>query len=85
MGNYTGYSVVSLEEFGLTIKEVETTSLEFHLYRGDFEKWVDEVLGDKILTRRINAVKILELVGNSLRDQLIFTVSKRLDELKSET
>lgn len=85
VGNYTGYSVVSLEEFGLTIKEVETTSLEFHLYRGDFEKWVDEVLGDKILTRRINAVKILELVGNSLRDQLIFTVSKRLDELKSET
>ena len=85
VGNYTGYNVVSLDEFGSTIKEVETTSLEFHLYRGDFEKWVDEVLGDKILTRRINAVKILELVGNSLRDQLIFTVSKRLDELKSAT
>jgi len=74
---------MSLEEFANKIREVETTSLEFHLYRGDFEKWTDEVLEDNILTERISAVKLLEPIGNSLRDQLYFTVSKRLEELKT--
>ena len=73
---------MSLEEFATIIREVETASLEFHLYRGDFEKWVDEVLEDHDLTGRISAVKLLEPVGNALRDQLDFTVSKRLEELK---
>jgi len=73
---------MSLEEFAHKIREVETTSLEFHFYRGDFEKWTAEVLEDSELTRRISAVKLLEPVGNTLRDQLDFTVSKRLEELK---
>jgi hypothetical protein len=83
VGNYTGQRAMSLEEFANKIKEVKITSLEFHLYRGDFEKWADEVLEDNILTERIGAVKLLEPVGNTLRDQLHFTVSKRLEELKS--
>jgi len=74
---------MSLEEFANKIREVENASLEFHFYRGDFEKWTAEVLEDNELTRRISAVKLLEPVGNTLRDQLDFTVSKRLEELKS--
>jgi len=74
---------MSLEEFATKIREVKITSLEFHLYRGDFEKWADEILEDNILTERISAVKLLEPVGNTLRDQLYFTVSKRLEELKN--
>ena len=83
VGNYTGQRAMSLEEFAHKIREVEATSLEFHLYRGDFEKWTDEVLEDNELTGRISAVKLLEPVGNALRDQLDFAVSKRLEELKS--
>jgi hypothetical protein len=83
IGNYTGQRAMSLKEFANKIKEVKIASLEFHLYRGDFEKWTDEVLEDTILTERIGAVKLLEPVGNTLRDQLHFTVSKRLEELKS--
>jgi len=82
VGNYTGQSARSLEEFVNKIREVKITSLEFHLYRGDFEKWTAEVLEDNILTERIRAVKLLEPIGNALRDQLYFTVSKRLEELK---
>ena len=74
---------MSLEEFVTKIREVSTESLEFHFYRGDFEKWAAEVLEDSELTKRIKAVKLLEPVGNNLRDQLDFTVSKRLEELKS--
>ncbi|HDQ05219.1 MAG TPA: hypothetical protein ENN36_00660 [Candidatus Bathyarchaeota archaeon] len=82
-GNYTGQRAMSLEEFVTKIREISTESLEFHFYRGDFEKWAAEVLEDSELTRRIKAVKLLEPVGNNLRDQLDFTVSKRLEELKS--
>ena len=74
---------MSLEDFAAKIREVETSSLEFHLYRGDFEKWADEVLEDSELTKRISAVKLLEPVGNALRDQLDFVVTKRLEELKN--
>ena len=83
VGNYTGHRAMSLEDFAAKIREVETSSLEFHLYRGDFEKWADEVLEDSELTKRISAVKLLEPVGNALRDQLDFVVTKRLDELKN--
>lgn len=83
VGNYTGHRAMSLEEFATKIREVPTASLEFHFYRGDFEKWTTEVLEDSELTKRIGAVKLLEPVGNTLRDQLDFTVSKRLEELKN--
>jgi hypothetical protein len=83
VGNYTGQRAMSLEEFAGKIREVEIASLEFHLYRGDFEKWVADVLEDKELKRRISYLKHLKPVGNTLRDQLLFTVSKRFEELKS--
>jgi hypothetical protein len=83
VGNYTGQSAMSLEEFAIKIREVPTASLDFHFYRGDFEKWTNEVLEDSELTKRIKAMKLLGPVGNNLRDQLDFTVSKRLEELKS--
>jgi len=83
VGNYTGHRAMSLEDFAAKIREVETSSLEFHLYRGDFENWADEVLEDSELTKRISAVKLLEPVGNALRDQLDFVVTKRLEELKN--
>jgi hypothetical protein len=83
VGNYTGHRAITLEEFADIIREVETASLEFHLYRGDFEKWTNEILEDPELTKRIGAVKLLEPIGNVLRDQLDFTVTNRLEELKN--
>lgn len=43
VGNYTGESASSLEEFAKKIREVSIKSLEFHLHRGDFERWVAEM------------------------------------------
>jgi len=74
---------VSLEEFSEKIKEINSKSLEFHLYRGDFEKWVDEVLGDAKLAERINELRNQKLVGDYLQDQLYLTVLKRYKELKT--
>jgi len=83
VGNYTGQSAMSLEEFANKIREVETASLEFHLYREDFEKWTAEVLEDSELTEKISDLKNLEPVRSALRDQLYVIVSKRLEELKN--
>jgi hypothetical protein len=81
VGNYTGERAISLEEFANKIRQVSVVSLEFHFYRGDFEKWADHVLEDNELTKRLKAVKLLEPIGDNLRDQLDFVVSKRFEEL----
>jgi alpha-amylase len=85
IGNYTGVSASSLKEFMERIGEVNVKSLEFHLYRGDFEKWMAEVLQDTELAGDIRRLQKLSLTGNGLRDQLSFTVSRRLKRLTGQS
>jgi alpha-amylase len=82
IGNYIGKSAASLEEFVRKIKEVNPKSLEFHLYRGDFERWVDEVLGDAKLAEKIKELRNQKLIGENLQDRLYQTVLRRYNELK---
>jgi len=83
IGNYTGESAASLEEFIEKIKEISAKSLEFHLYRGDFEKWIAETLEDKELAQEIRNLQNLNLTGEILRGQLYFITSKRYEKLKA--
>jgi len=83
IGNYTGQSAASLDEFLQRIKEVNIKSLEFHLYREDFEKWIYQTLGDAKLAEDIKGLRNMKVVGNALRDRLYFLVSRRLKDLKS--
>ncbi|MDH5712480.1 MAG: hypothetical protein OEY83_00880 [Candidatus Bathyarchaeota archaeon] len=46
VGNYTGENAASLEEFAKITRKVDIKSLEFHLYRGDFERLIAETLGN---------------------------------------
>jgi alpha-amylase len=85
IGNYTGVSASSLKEFMEKISEVNVKSLEFHQGRGDFERWVAEVLQDADLAGEIKRMQKLGLTGNSLRDQLSFTVSRRFKRLTSQS
>jgi len=85
IGNYTGQSAASLDEFLQKIKEVNIKSLEFHLYREDFEKWIAQTLGDAKLADDIKGLRNMKVVGNTLRDRLYFLVSRRLKDLKSST
>ena len=82
MGNYTGQSAASLEEFLQKIKEIDIKSLEFHLLREDFEKWVASTLSDARLAENIKLLKMQKVAGNALRDRLYFLVSRRLKQLK---
>lgn len=84
IGNYTGEHAASLEEFVTKIKDVDVKSLEFHLYRGDLEKWVADVLEDPPLAQAIRSLQNFKPVGDSLRDQLHLVVWKRYKELQAE-
>jgi hypothetical protein len=81
IGNYTGASASSLKEFMEKVNEVNVKSLEFHMYRGDFEKWVSEVLQDGELAMDIRRLQKLNLMGEPLRNQLFSTASRRLRRL----
>lgn len=76
-GNYTGENAASLEEFVKVTGEVDIKSLEFHLYRNDFERWIAETLGNKELAEEIGDLRSQNLVGNDLRNKLSSILSKR--------
>jgi len=81
IGNYTGLSASSLREFTERIGEINVKSLEFHLYRGDFERWIAEVLEDNELAGEIRRLQKSNLMGDALRSQLNIVVSRRLKRL----
>ena len=39
-GKPLGFTALSMEQFYMFIKQITTDSLEFHLYRDDFENWL---------------------------------------------
>jgi len=83
IGNYTGKSATSLEEFAKEILNVNIKSLEFHLYRDDFEKWIAQTLEDSNLANKIKQLKALKPIGIDLRDRLYLIVSKHYENLKT--
>ena len=84
IGNYTGESAASLEDFFEKIEHVDIKSLEFHLYRGDFERWVVGTLGEKGLAEEIKNLHDQNLIGENLRNRLHQIVSKRFRALRDE-
>jgi alpha-amylase len=84
IGNYTGISASSLKEFMEKISEVNVKSLEFHFYRGDFEKWLTEVLEDQELASEMRKLQKFNFTGENLRNQIYTSVSRRLKRLASQ-
>jgi hypothetical protein len=85
IGAYTGVSAASYEDFLASIKKVDAKSLSFHLKRGDFEKWVSDILKDEKLAKEIGKLRSQKLRGQALRNRLYGIVSERHKELTSKT
>lgn len=81
IGNFTGESASSLEEFVEQIKAIDGVSLEFHLLRDDFERWIVDILGYKKLALRLRRLKKRDLQGEELRTQLLKTTTSFLKTL----
>ncbi|UCE29666.1 MAG: hypothetical protein JSV85_02820 [Candidatus Bathyarchaeota archaeon] len=85
VGDYTGISAASYEDFLRSIKKVKVKSLSFHVNRGDFQKWVLDILKDKKLAGNIEKMRKQKLRGQALRNRFHSIVSERLEELNNET
>jgi hypothetical protein len=80
---FTKISACSLSEFREKVKKVDVKSLEFHVPRGDIEKWVKDVLGDDELAEDIGRVRRLRLSGELLRNRIYQVIDSRISQLTS--
>jgi hypothetical protein len=70
----------SLGDFAGKIQKVDSSSIEFHIRRGDFEAWFTS-LGDTELARKTLRAREQKMSGEELRRKLHEVVSKRFEEL----
>jgi predicted transcriptional regulator len=67
----SGISANTLENFYKVIKQINVESLEFHIYRGDFESWLKEAVKDQQLAYDFGTVRAFGLKGEELRAELL--------------
>lgn len=84
VGNYVGENASSPEEFLEKVKDIDSKSLEFHLYRGDFDKWIGQVWGYEELAGKMRKIEKLNLKGEPLRTHIYNTVSNFLEIRKGK-
>jgi alpha-amylase len=82
-GNFTGETATSLDAFEKKIQIVPANSVNFHLQRGDFQKWIEDTLGDDELAKRVSLIKST-LSAEDLRKELLAIVQTRVTELRRE-
>jgi len=70
-------------EFAGALSSVPVQSLQYHTERGDFERWLSQVLGDKKLAERILSMAEEKLIGEKLRKKLVMIVDARIKQLKA--
>lgn len=71
----TEFSAKSLKDFYDIIKRVDTRALDFHLYRGDFEKWIETALKDAVLANELANLKKSAFKGEMLRSNILKTIA----------
>jgi len=81
---YTGTMVWGLRAFAKAIAKISSKSLEFHIKRGDFEKWAEKSLQDAMLAKELEKTTLTKLKGEELRKALVNLLKRRLDGLNTE-
>ncbi|MEZ4701826.1 MAG: DUF5752 family protein [Rhodothermales bacterium] len=83
-GSYRGPRVASnLWEFREAVQHVPFGTLDYHLHRGDFDRWTKDVLHDEELARRLRKLARRPESQKTLREALVATVADRYEELES--
>ncbi|MDQ1279710.1 MAG: hypothetical protein QG670_972 [Thermoproteota archaeon] len=80
--NYLRINATSLEDFRDKLKGISVESVNFHLSRGDFEKWIDGTLGDKMLAKQVAELRARNLQGAEARTELYNIITMRIKTLK---
>ena len=71
----------SIFDFAEQLKKADLKSLEFHIRRGDFSRWLGDVIKDDALSAEFEKLGSLGLKGEKLRTKLVDAVDKRCKEL----
>jgi alpha-amylase len=77
-------TVNSLYEFISALKTIDLSSIQFHVERGDFERWLRHVIGDDELAdqmAKINQSK-RKLKSETLRKRILAITERRIKNLK---
>jgi hypothetical protein len=82
-GVYIGMTAISLFDFAAKLETIDENSILFHYTRGDFQKWIQDTLGDEELANRMCFIQ-RDISGDKLRSQLVKIVQKRIAELKTQ-
>jgi hypothetical protein len=82
-GNYTGETAMSLHDFEMKIQVVLAGSINFHVQRRDFQKWIKDMMGDTELAKRISLIEPTR-PAEDLRKELLTIVQTRITALKME-
>ena len=77
----TNITASSLPEFLEGLKRVSIQSVEYHVERGDFERWISQVLGDRKLAKKIASIGQEDLSGERRRKKLIAVTGARIKQL----
>lgn len=80
IGNYTGQVATSLEDFTEMLRTVDLKSIDFHMERHDFEKWIRDVFGDERLAQIVNRMAVFQ--GENRRHELIASIQGYIEDLK---
>jgi predicted transcriptional regulator len=67
----TAFSAETLKDFYEIAKQIDASSLEFHLYRGDFENWLREAFNELTLAVEFAKIKNALPKGEMLRNEII--------------
>ena len=70
LGKPTGSSASTIVDFYEIVQNIVPESLEFHLYRGDFENWIGSAINDSALASDFSDARAKGLKGEELREAL---------------
>ncbi|MFH0897711.1 MAG: sugar phosphate nucleotidyltransferase [Candidatus Bathyarchaeota archaeon] len=74
VGKFTGVTASTIIDLITTLQTVPIESVEFHLYRRDFERWIRDVFQANMLTEEISVLRKEDLRGEELRRRLVKTI-----------
>ncbi len=80
---YTGITATSLPDFVAKLETIDENSILFHYPRGDFQKWIENTLGDMELANRLCFIQ-RGISVEKLRNQISKIIQKRIVELKTQ-
>ena len=80
IGHPTGATSKSLDEFATIVKGIDSSSVSFHVERGDFDSWF-RMLGDESLAGQVATLRDKNTSPDELREEVSSMVKTRVDQL----